>query len=129
MTLEQEIGDRADGWQRAIEARDPVAAAEFLADDYALVVLQPQPAVVTRDEWLRMLPDYDVRGYTVEERIIETSPELATMFQRADQTAVVKGVERSGIFIIVDVWVREAGAWRVWRRHSTPLSAGPMPRV
>src|SRR5258708_39723037 len=76
-----------------------------------------------------MLPDYDVRGYTVEERIIETSPELATMFQRADQTAVVKGVERSGIFIIVDVWVREAGAWRVWRRHSTPLSAGPMPRA
>ena len=129
MKFEREIGERTDNWQRAIEARDPDAAAQFLADDYALVVLQPQPAVVRRDEWLRMLPDYDVRGYTVEERLVEASPDIATVFQRVDQTAVVKGAERSGIFILVDVWVREAGDWRVWRRHSTPLSAGPVPRA
>jgi ketosteroid isomerase-like protein len=128
MNFEQELGERTDTWQSAIEARDPVAAAQILAEDYALVVLQPQPAVVRREEWLRMLPDYDVRGYTVEERIIEASRDLATVFQRVDQTAVVKGVERSGIFILVDVWLSEAGEWRVWRRHSTPLSAGPVPR-
>jgi len=127
--LDAELQDRTDRWQRTIEARDAEAAAEFLADDYALVILQPQPALVQREEWLRMLPDYDVRGYSVEERIVETSPDLCTVFQRVDQTAVVKGVERSGIFILVDVWVRESGDWQVWRRHSTPLSAGPAPRA
>jgi ketosteroid isomerase-like protein len=126
--LDVEIGDRTDRWQLTIEARDPEAAAHFLSDDYALVILQPQPAVVRRDEWLRMLPDYAVSGYSVEERIVETSGDLCTVFQRVDQTALVKGVERSGIFILVDVWVREDDAWRVWRRHSTPLSAGPAPR-
>ena len=129
MTLDSEIGDRTDAWQRTIEARDPEAAAHFLSDAYALVILQPQPVVVGRDEWLRMLPDYDVRGYSVEERIVQAGGDLCTVFQRVDQTAVVKGVERSGIFILVDVWVREADAWRVWRRHSTPLSAGPAPRA
>jgi ketosteroid isomerase-like protein len=129
MELDAELQDRTDRWQRTIEARDADAAAEFLTDDYALVILQPKPAVVQREEWLRMLPDYDVRGYSVEERIVETSPDLCTVFQRVDQTAVVKGVERSGIFILVDVWVRENGDWRVWRRHSTPLSAGPAPRA
>jgi ketosteroid isomerase-like protein len=129
MDLDAELQDRTDRWQHTIEARDAEAAAEFLADDYALVILQPQPAVVQREEWLRMLPDYDVRGYSVEERIVETSPDLCTVFQRVDQTAVVKGVERSGIFILVDVWVRENGDWQVWRRHSTPLSAGPAPRA
>ena len=129
MKFELEIGERTDNWQRAIEARDLDAAAQFLAHDYALVILQPQPVVVPRDEWLRMLPDYDVRGYTVEERIVESSEDIATVFQRVDQTAVVQGVERSGIFILVDVWVREAAQWRVWRRHSTPLSAGPAPRA
>jgi ketosteroid isomerase-like protein len=127
--LDAEIGDRTDAWQLTIEARDPEAAAHFLSDDYALVILQPQPVVVRRDEWLRMLPDYDVRGYSVEERIVQAGGDLCTVFQRVDQTAVVKGVERSGIFILVDVWVREATAWRVWRRHSTPLSAGPAPRA
>jgi hypothetical protein len=127
--LDAEISDRTDRWQLAIEARDPEDAAQFLADDYALVILQPEPAVVRRDEWLRMLPDYAVSGYSVEERIVETSPELCTVFQRVDQTALVKGIERSGIFILLDVWVREADAWRVWRRHSTPLSAGAAPRA
>jgi len=127
--LDTEISERTDLWQLTIEARDPDGAARFLCDDYALVILQPLPAVVRRDEWLRMLPDYAVTGYSIEERIVETSPDLCTVFQRVDQTALVQGVERSGIFILVDVWVREADAWRVWRRHSTPLSAGVAPRA
>ena len=76
-----------------------------------------------------MLPEYEVRGYSVEERIVQAGSDLCTVFQRVDQTAVVRGAERSGIFILVDVWIREADAWRVWRRHSTPLSAGPSPRA
>jgi len=129
MDFEAEIGERTDRWQLTIEARDPEAAAQFLSDNYALIILQPQPAVVRREEWLRMLPDYDVRDYAVEERIVEAARDLCTVFQRVDQTAVVKGVERSGIFILVDVWVRDAGEWRVWRRHSAPLSAGSAPRA
>ena len=128
-SIEQEIGDRTDRWQVAIESRDQEAAARILADDYALVILQSPPIVVPRDEWLRMLPDYDVRRYAVAERIVQASENVVTVFQRVDQTAVVKGVERSGIFILVDVWVLEAGAWRVGRRHSSPLSAGPAPRA
>jgi SnoaL-like domain len=129
VSLDVQISDRTDRWQLTIQARDPEGAALFLSDDYALVILQPQPAVVRRDEWLRMLPEYVVSGYSVEERIVEAGSDLCTVFQRVDQTALVKGVERSGIFILVDVWVREADAWRVWRRHSTPLSAGTAPRA
>jgi hypothetical protein len=128
MYSDTQIADRTDRWQLTIEARDPEGAARFLSEDFALVILQPQPAVVRRAEWLRMLPEYVVSGYSVEERMIETGRDLCTVFQRVDQTALVKGVERSGIFILVDVWVRQ-DEWRVWRRHSTPLSAGPAPRA
>lgn len=129
MGLDTQISELTDQWEVAIEARDPEAAARFLSADYALVILQPEPAVIRRDEWLRMLPDYAVSGYSVEARIVETSADLCTMFQRVDQTALVNGVERNGVFILVDVWVREADEWRVWRRHSAPLSAGVAPRA
>ena len=129
MAVEAEIEKRTDLWQLAIEARDTEQVAEFLANDYALIILQPNPAIVKREEWLRMLPDYDVRSYSVEERIVDGARDVYTVFQRVDQTAIVKGADRSGIFVLVDVWVREAAAWRVWRRHSTPLSAGPAPRA
>ena len=46
MSAENEILSRADAWQRAIEARDPVAAAKYLADDYALVVTNPDQAAM-----------------------------------------------------------------------------------
>lgn len=129
MAVEAEIEKRTDLWQLAIEARDTDRAAEFLSEDYALIILQPIPTIVKREEWLRMLPDYDVRGYSVEERIVDGARDLYTVFQRVDQTAIVKGVDRSGIFVLVDIWVREAAAWRVWRRHSMPFSAGPAPRA
>jgi hypothetical protein len=44
-------------------------------------------------------------------------------------TATVLGQDRSGIFIVSDVWLSGADGWRIWRRHSTPFSAGAMPGV
>ena len=129
MGTEEDIVERADAWQRAIEARDPEAAAEFLANDYALVVTHPQAVVVPRDEWLRLLPDYDVRAYEIQHRSVETRADVAAVVQRVDMTAVVNGADRSGVFVLVDLWIDDAGTWRVWRRHSTPLSAGSMPRA
>lgn len=129
MGTEEDIVERADAWQRAIEARDPEAAAEFLANDYALVVTHPEAVVVPRDEWLRLLPDYDVRAYEIQHRSVETRADVAAVVQRIDMTAVVNGADRSGVFVLVDLWIDDAGTWRVWRRHSTPLSAGSMPRA
>jgi ketosteroid isomerase-like protein len=124
---ETEVISRAEGWQRAIEARDVDAAAGFLADDYALVIVQPSRAIVARDRWLALLPDYVVSGYEVLERIVDVAGDLASVLQRVHQEAIVLGADRSGIFVLSDTWRRRDGTWKVWRRHSTPLAAGAMP--
>jgi ketosteroid isomerase-like protein len=128
MDPEDEIIARAESWQRAIEARDVAAAGDHLADDYALVIVQPTRTVVLRAPWLALLPDYIVSGYEVRERIVDVDGDLAVVLARVWQDAIVRGADRSGEFILSDVWRRRDGAWRVWRRHSTPLSAGSMPR-
>ena len=129
MSAEDEILSRADAWQRAIEARDPVAAAKYLADDYALVVTNPELAVMPREEWLRLLGDYDVRSYDIRHREVSVRAGVGVVVQRVTMTAVVAGADRSGTFILVDLWSEEEGGWRVWRRHSTPLTAGAVPRA
>jgi hypothetical protein len=43
-------------------------------------------------------------------------------------TATVLGVDRSGLFTISDTWLRTPDGWRVWIRHSTPQTAGDLPR-
>lgn len=129
MASEQEILERADAWDLAIATRDGEAAGAILADDYALVVTHPEVAVMPREAWLRLLPDYVVSEYVVHDRRVEIRGGVASVVQRVEMEAVVAGADRSGTFVLVDLWVEQDGTWRVWRRHSTPLSAGSIPFV
>ena len=80
-----------------------------------------------RERWLEVLADYVVHSYVVEERLVTVEGDVAAVLHRASMRATVLGEDRSGTFVISDVWRRPAGRWVVWRRHSTPLSAGTIP--
>jgi ketosteroid isomerase-like protein len=119
---------RADEWQQLLEARDVDAIQDYLHLDYALVLVHPARATVPRAAWLQMLPDYVVHGWQVHDRLVDVEGDTAMVLTLGTQNATVLGADRSGRFVISDCWRRgDDGRWRVWRRHSTPLSAGVMP--
>jgi hypothetical protein len=90
--------------------------------------VQPVRNVMGRAVWLEMLADYVVHEWEVEERIVDLDGDVAAMLQRVRMLATVMGEDRSGIFVLSDLWRRVDGEWRVWRRHSTPLMAGQLAR-
>ena len=114
-------------FQRCIEERDRAAAEAILDDDYALVLVQPAKAVMPRSRWLEVLADYVVHSYDVREMVMDVDDDVAVVLHRDEMSATVLGEDRSGTFVITDVWRRRGGTWRIWRRHSTPLAAGEMP--
>lgn len=114
-------------FQVCIERRDRPTAEAVLDEEFALVLVHPSTVTISRDRWLDMLPDYRVHSYQVEEVVLDVAGDLAVVLQRARMSATVLGEDRSGSFVITDVWRRRSGAWRLWRRHSTPLTAGDMP--
>ena len=122
-----ELHARMGDFQRCIEQRDATAAADVLDDDYALVLVHPAPAIMPRDRWLQVLADYVVHDYEVQEQVIDVADDCASVLQLVSMQATVLGEDRSGTFVISDVWRRRASGWRIWRRHSTPLSAGRLP--
>ena len=105
----------------------PRLAAQVLDEDFALVLVQPQPAVMPGARWLEVLNDYVVHDWKVEEQVLHLDGDCAVVLQRVRMDATVLGEDRSGLFVMSDIWRQREGAWRVWRRHSTPLSAGNMP--
>jgi hypothetical protein len=111
------------------EQRDVAAAASVLDEDYALLLVQPARAAMPRDRWLETLPDYVVHDYAVEDEIVDLDDDIAVVLHRDRMGATVLGVDRSGTFVITDVWRRRGNDWRIWRRHSTPLTAGELPGV
>ena len=122
----EELLERAARWDAAVRDRDEAAAHALLAPDFALELVQPVRNVMGRDVWLEVLADYIVHEWEVEEQIVDQSEDVAALLRRVRMRATVMGEDRSGIFAITDVWRRIDGEWRVWRRHSTPLSAGQL---
>jgi ketosteroid isomerase-like protein len=125
--VNEELAKRIDEFQRCIAERDATAVVDVLDDDYALVLVQPEALTVTRQQWLDTLPDYVVHSYEVQEQTVDVDDDCAAVLQRVHMSALVHGQDRSGVFVLTDIWRRRDNRWRVWRRHSTPLSAGEMP--
>lgn len=125
-TATEELLERARCWDAAIRERDEGAADAVLASDFALELVQPVRSVMGREVWLEMLADYVVHEWEVEEQVVDQSEDVAALLQRVRMRATVMGEDRSGIFVVSDLWRRVDGEWRVWRRHSTPLAAGQL---
>jgi hypothetical protein len=125
--MEEELQLQLANFQACIENRDERLARSVLDEGYALMLVVPQPAVVPRSRWLEVLPDYVVHSYAVEHVDVDVDGDVAVVLQRVQMEATVLGEDRSGTFVLTDVWRRRPIGWRVWRRHSTPQSAGPMP--
>ncbi len=123
----EDLQKRMQAFQRCIEERDRGTAEEILDDDYALVLVYPSRAVMPRDRWLEVLRDYIVHSYEVEAQITDLDGDCGTVLHRARMSATLQGQDRSGVFIISDVWRLREGSWRLWPRHSTPVSAGKLP--
>ena len=122
-----DLVDRCERFQRCIEARDAAAAEQLLDSEFALVLVHPEATIMPRQRWLEVLREYLVHDYEIEERRVDRAGDIAATAERATMRATVLGEDRSGRFVISDVWRRETSGWRIWRRHSTPLSAGRMP--
>src|SRR4051812_32421150 len=116
-------------WLDALLAQDATAVQPFMDDDFTLVVLFPALARVIRPEWLATLPAYAISAWVTRISEWDVSGDLAVHTHVVDQTAIVLGVDRSGPFTLTDVWRRSGGSWKVWRRVSTPLNSGEIPRI
>lgn len=112
---------------RALKERDTGLAVASLREDFALVLVQPTPATMPRSRWLDLLPDYVVHDWQVEEHTTEVDGDCAAVHQRVAMKATVAGADRSGTFVITDIWRRGEDGWQLWRRFSTPMTAGAMP--
>lgn len=127
--MSDDLRRQLEAFQRCIEQRDARAADEVLDEDFALVLVQPQPAVMPRARWLEVLSDYVVHEYEVEEQVVDSDDDCTVVLQRVRMEATVLGEDRSGVFVVSDIWRRRPVGWRIWRRHSTPLEARAMPGI
>jgi hypothetical protein len=97
----------------------------ILAPEYALTISARPIAPVMRAEWLKLIPDYNVRSFSIRDvavRCLQRSADgkcqLVAVSSINTQDCDVGGQDRSGEFFIVDIWAYREGKWMVSCRYS-----------
>ena len=78
-------------FDEAVVQRDGAAASEVLDENFALVLVHPVFALMPRAQWLRVLPDYVVHSYVIEEQHVDEVEGVAAVLSRIRMQATVLG--------------------------------------
>ena len=113
-------------WATAIQRQDKEQLDKvFLAPDYALRISDDASRQISRADWLATIPIYNTRSFSIRDLEVRSFGDVAVVSHVFTQQADVNGVDRSGDFFIVDVWIRHGKDWKVSARYSSPASALP----
>ncbi len=120
--VEQEIVDLENKWNSAIQRQDATQMEQFLADSYFLAVgVQGKPLqIVPKKDWLENLKFYKIESFSIDEIKVNVYGGTAVVLMLYTQKAMVGRTprDRSGQFMITDIWVKQKNGWRVAERHS-----------
>ena len=117
ITYEHELND-------CIIRGDLDALERILADEYVLIVPDMPPGRFNRDQYITVAQTVAARSYRYSDFLIRRYGEVAVVSAQYEQEASYGGVERSGRFVITDVWVQRDGRWQLTLRHSTRVASG-----
>jgi ketosteroid isomerase-like protein len=118
---EHDILELEKQWATAIQHQDSAQMNHFLADSYFLAIgIQGQPfQIVPREAWLEGLKHYRTESFSIDDIRVHAYGVTAVVLMLFTQKATVRGHDRSGQFVITDIWFKQNLGWRVTERHSS----------
>ncbi|MEO8710545.1 MAG: nuclear transport factor 2 family protein [Parafilimonas sp.] len=127
--MEKEITELEKQWAATIQKQDESQMDQFLADNYFLAIaIQGMPIrIVPKAVWLDNLKFYRTESFNIDDIKVHVYDGVAIVLMMFTQHATVRGQDRSGQFLITDIWVKQEKGWRVAERHSSRPEPGTAP--
>ena len=115
--FEHELVRLSQEWMDAWKRRDEVRLNELLATGFTLAS-SLSSELMSREQWLDYaLHHYECKAFTFERTVVRLYGTTGIVTSWYRQQATVKGQDRSGRFLLTDVWIQNSVG-----RHSTQLS-------
>jgi hypothetical protein len=115
-TLREAIRPIYDRWMEAVRDKNMSTLESIMATEYIYTATGQGRS--TRRQWMDSVPVYDIISYELMDFDVLPLGDSAVCAVRYRQEARVRGVPRSGEFLITDTWVRRDGRWQVVSRSS-----------
>ncbi len=121
ITPQEQIIDLEKTFAAAIKSQDPEQAGKFLSPTYFLSIgVQGIPLqIISRAQWLAGLKEYVTESFFIDDIKVNMYGNTAVAIMMYSQKAVVRGQERSGQFMLTDIWIKENSNWKIAERHSS----------
>ena len=129
LQMEKEITELEKQWAAAIQKQDESHMDQFLADNYFLAIaIQEMPIrIIPKAVWLDNLKFYKTESFNIDDIKVHVYDGVAIVLMIFTQHATVREQDRSGQFLITDIWVKQEKGWRVTERHSSRPEPGAAP--
>ena len=112
-------------WRDALLAKDADALRRLIHPQYKLVGIRSTGSVaVDLEQWIAALRRMDIAALEVRVTDCVALDNVIVATVDAQWKVRYLGQPIDERVLLTDVWVREDGAWRVLRRHSSPVPAG-----
>ena len=122
-TPQEQIIDLERSFAAAIKTQDTLQTKKFQADTYFLAyAVQGLPSIqiVPRQGWLITLAkDYVTESFTIDDIKVNVYGKTAIAMLLFTQKATVRGQDRSGQFVLTDIWYKGKKGWFITERHSS----------
>lgn len=121
----RDIRELEGEWRDALIAKDEATLRRLIHPQFKLVGIRSTGAVaVDLEQWIEALQRMDI--VNLEVRVTDCLALEDTLVATVDAQWKVRylGQLIDERVLLTDVWVREGSAWKVVRRHSSPVPAG-----
>ena len=116
-TTTDELTKLSHDWMQAWKDNDMNFLENILAPDFRL--LTSELWVMPREKWLALVPAYKCQSFEYKQQEVRDYGNAAIVQSNYSQTATLNGQDRSGDFLITDIWVNQDGNWKVTHRHTS----------
>jgi ketosteroid isomerase-like protein len=108
---------------QAVQSRDMEFLEAHLGEEFTLTTGRPGAEVRSRSEWLAVTRDeYIVDSFEFDDLTVQDYGDVALVRSRYSQMGSMGEQNRTGSYLMSDVWVRRDGRWQLVARHITPLA-------
>jgi len=120
-TTQEQIIGLERSFAAAIKTQDTMQTKKFQADTYflAYTVYGMPIQIVPKQSWLNLLNNYVTDSFSFDDIKVSVYGNVAIAMSMFTQKATVRGQDRSGQFVLTDIWQKGKKGWLLVERHST----------
>ena len=111
-------------WIEAAQRGDKAALDAILAPEFAELSAESPESPLSRSDWIqRALTGYDIHSYSQRTMVIRAFLGVAVVSFVQSQEATFNGEDRSGDYLVVDLWETNHNTWQASARYIAPVTA------